>query len=91
MNRIPTPALILGLLGLIPFLYGAISLHMPAVARLGQSWSPNHSGAALLQIYGIVILCFMAGVIWGFAAKARGGPATLFFSSCRSSRRSLCF
>jgi hypothetical protein len=79
MTRIPAPALILGLAGLIPFLYGAISLQVPALAELGQSWSPNHSGAALLQIYGIVILCFMAGVIWGFAAKARGGPATLFY------------
>jgi hypothetical protein len=26
-----------------------------------------------MQIYGIVILSFMAGVIWGFATRATGG------------------
>jgi hypothetical protein len=79
MTRIPTPALILGLLGLIPFVYGAISVLLPGLAGIGAAWSVNHTGRALLQIYGIVILCFMAGVIWGFAAKAEGRQATLFY------------
>jgi hypothetical protein len=79
MTRIPTSALILGLAGLIPFVYGAVSLIFPATANLGFAWSPNHTGIALLQIYGIVILCFMAGVIWGFAAKAAPEQATLFY------------
>lgn len=79
MNRIPTPALILGLAGLLPFLYGALSVLWPPLGGLGQLWSVNHAGRALLQIYGIVILCFMAGVIWGFAAKAQGPQATLFY------------
>ncbi len=80
MNRIPTPALILGLAGLLPFAYGALSVLWPALGGLGQMWSINQSGRALLQIYGIVILCFMAGVIWGFAAKAEGQQATLFYA-----------
>lgn len=80
MTRIPTPALILGLAGLLPFVYGALSVLVPATAGLGFVWSPNHTGLALLQIYGIVILCFMAGVIWGFAAKAQGPQATLFYA-----------
>lgn len=80
MNRIPTPALIIGLAGLLPFLYGALSVLWPALGGLGQMWSINHSGHALLQIYGIVILCFMAGVIWGFAAKAQGPDAALFYA-----------
>ena len=79
MTRIPTPALILGLAGLAPFVYGALSVLWPAAGGLGESWSVNHSGRALLQIYGIVILCFMAGVIWGFAAKAQGQEATRFY------------
>ena len=79
MTRIPAPALILGLAGLIPFVYGALSLLLPGLAALGQAWSPYHSGRALLQIYGIVILCFMSGVIWGFAARADGPNATLFY------------
>ena len=80
MTRIPTSALILGLAGLLPFLYGALSVLVPGTAALGWAWSPNHTGVALLQIYGIVILCFMAGVIWGFAAKAEGRQATLFYA-----------
>jgi hypothetical protein len=80
MTRIPTSALLLGLAGLLPFLYGAVSVLVPGLAGLGRIWSPNHTGAALLQIYGIVILCFMAGVIWGFATRADGRQATLFYA-----------
>ncbi|WP_439136590.1 DUF3429 domain-containing protein [Roseicyclus sp.] len=80
MNRIPAPALILGLAGLLPFLYGALSVVWPALGGLGRFWSVNHAGHALLQIYGIVILCFMAGVIWGFAAKADGPQAAMFYA-----------
>lgn len=80
MSQIPRPALILGLAGLIPFLYGALSMLVPGTAGLGRLWSPNHTGLALLQIYGIVILCFMAGVIWGFATRAEGRQATLFYA-----------
>lgn len=79
MSRIPKSALILGLAGLLPFLYGALSVLVPATAGLGWAWSPNHTGPALLQIYGIVILCFMSGVIWGFAARADGPQAALFY------------
>jgi len=80
MMRIPPPALILGLAGLLPFLYGALSVLVPATAGLGRAWSANHTGPALLQIYGIVVLCFMAGVIWGFAARAEGPQAALFYA-----------
>ncbi|MEM7269116.1 MAG: DUF3429 domain-containing protein [Pseudomonadota bacterium] len=64
MNDIPRPALFLGLVGLIPFLYGALTHLAPAAAV-----TPLH-GAALLTLYGVIILCFMGGVLWGFAAKA---------------------
>jgi ABC-type transport system involved in cytochrome c biogenesis permease subunit len=33
-----------------------------------------------MQIYGLVILSFMAGVIWGFATKADGRQAGLFYA-----------
>lgn len=79
MSQIPRPALILGIAGLIPFLYGAVTVLLPGTAELGRAWSVYHAGPALLQIYGIVILCFMAGVIWGFAARAEGRQATLFY------------
>jgi len=80
MTRIPRPALILGFAGLIPFLYGALTVLVPATGSIGRLWGTNYAGVALLQIYGIVILCFMAGVIWGFAARAEGRQASLFYA-----------
>ena len=64
MKLIPKPALWLGLAGLIPFLYGAATHLAPDLA-----FTPL-SGGAMIRLYGIVILCFMAGVLWGFAARA---------------------
>lgn len=77
MTRIPFSALVLGLAGLIPFLWGAITHAIPDLAQwsagvLGQRFT----GQFLLQGYGIVILAFMSGVIWGFATKATGSVAT---------------
>ncbi len=73
MTRIPTSALILSLAGLIPFAWGASSsvsllLEYMPVPPLPAAFI----GPALLITYGTIILCFMAGVIWGFAAKAGG-------------------
>ncbi len=33
-------------------------------------------GALILTRYGVIILCFMSGVLWGFATKASGAQAT---------------
>jgi len=77
MTRIPTSALLLGLSGLLPFLWGALTAHLPGLA---PAWLPGRfAGAAVLQGYGIVILSFMAGVIWGFGTRASGRQATLFY------------
>lgn len=83
MTRIPSSALLLGLAGLLPFLWGASSSagllleYMP-----GPTLPAAFTGTALLVTYGTIILCFMAGVIWGFAAKADGAwmPAGLAVS-----------
>ena len=67
---IPRGALVLGLAGLLPFLWGALGLLVPAlgdatVALLGQRFNAGY----ILISYGTVILCFMSGVLWGFATK----------------------
>ncbi|MBF9057820.1 DUF3429 family protein [Rhodobacterales bacterium HKCCSP123] len=80
MSQIPRPALILGLAGLIPFLYGALSVLVPATGAIGRLWGSNYAGVQILQAYGIVILCFMAGVIWGFAARTEGRAATFYYA-----------
>jgi hypothetical protein len=78
MTRIPAPALFLGLSGLLPFLWGALTALAPGLA---PAWLPiRFSGAPVLQGYGIVILCFMAGVIWGFGTRAAGRQAVLFYA-----------
>lgn len=71
MTQIPRAALLLGLAGLIPFLAtaGADLLQLPTPVR---GWEDR-----IAVQYGIVILCFMSGVLWGFATKTSGKAAVL--------------
>jgi hypothetical protein len=75
---IPRPALILGVAGLIPFLIGAALLLVPpgTLPTLGLTRSQPQGGVFLLIRYGTVILCFMAGCLWGFAARPDRRPTT---------------
>ena len=67
---IPRPALILGLAGLLPFVWGAATVLSPVMADLGRGIVGQRLvGAPGLIAYGTVILCFMSGVLWGFAAR----------------------
>lgn len=69
MRDVPTPARILGLLGLIPFVgLAALSLIGP------EGWRDTVLKA--LAYYGATILAFMGGCRWGFAAAGLGeGPS----------------
>lgn len=81
MTRIPAPALFLGLAGLLPFLWGAATVVLPGPTAPVASLLPGRFvGPAVLQIYGIVILSFMAGVIWGFGTRAGKRQAGLFYA-----------
>jgi Protein of unknown function (DUF3429) len=76
MRQIPLSALLLGLAGLIPFLWGAATTELPAVATWGQDrLGARFVGPYVQLYYGALILCFMSGVLWGFATKARGSGA----------------
>ena len=67
---IPRPALYLGLAGILPFLWGVATLLSPALAQLTLDLiGPRFIGPFVLIAYGTVILCFMSGVLWGFAAR----------------------
>lgn len=67
---IPRAALILGLAGLLPFAYGLATLLSPALAEATiRTIGPRFAGQYVLIAYGTVILCFMSGVLWGFAAR----------------------
>ena len=56
-SAIPRPALTLGFAGTLPFLFAALA-PLDVTDRY-----------VLSLAYGLVILCFMAGTLWGFAAR----------------------
>lgn len=75
---IPRTALLLTLAGLLPFLWGvATMLSAPLTMAALRVVPPMLVGEALLQVWGLVILSFMSGVLWGFATKAEGRAAAL--------------
>jgi hypothetical protein len=81
MTRIPASPLLLGLAGLLPFAWGAATTLWPDLAAPLAGVLPGRFfGPAVMQIYGIVILSFMAGVIWGFGTRAEGSRAGLFYA-----------
>ena len=76
MTTIPRSALILGLAGVIPFAWGALTLVWEAAAAWGAAnLGPRFIGPYVQLFYGSVILSFMSGVLWGFATKGSGGQA----------------
>lgn len=80
-HRIPRPALLLGLAGLIPFLWSAATHLSPALSTwAGQFLSPMFLGAYVGLTYGTVILSFMSGVLWGFATRAEGRETAIAYA-----------
>ena len=81
MTRIPRAPLLLGLAGVLPFAWGALTLLIPALG----DWSldvlgSRVTGRTLLLLYGTVILSFMSGVVWGFATRAEGRHAAVLYA-----------
>jgi hypothetical protein len=70
MMQIPRAPLLLGLAGLIPFIWGAMTILFPDLAIWGQmALGGRFIGPYIQLFYGAIILAFMSGVLWGFAAK----------------------
>jgi hypothetical protein len=63
MSQIPKPALILGLGGVIPFAATSLAPLAGLPEPMGVGWD------FYLLIYGLMILAFMAGCMWAFAAR----------------------
>lgn len=75
-SRIPRSALLLGLAGLVPFLWSAATHLSPALSGWAVQYvPPMFLGAFVGLTYGTIILSFMSGVLWGFATKAEGREA----------------
>lgn len=79
MTRPPLSALLLGFAGLSPFVWGALV----AAGYFSTDTNSNFpvftstDGRLILTRYGTIILCFMSGVLWGFATKAERRQATI--------------
>ena len=76
MKSIPRAPLLLGLAGLIPFVWGALTYLIDPLAAWGaDAFGPRFVGPYVQLFYGSVILSFMSGVLWGFATKTTGARA----------------
>lgn len=76
MQDIPRSALWLGLAGLLPFIWGVVTLYSPTAAQQTVALvGPRFIGPYIGLAYGTVILAFMSGVLWGFATKETGEMA----------------
>ena len=79
--RIPRSALLLGIAGLIPFVWSAVTDLSPALsARAAEVLSPMFLAGYVGMTYGTVILSFMSGVLWGFATKTEGRQAAVAYT-----------
>lgn len=76
MRRIPRSALALSLAGLVPFLWGALTVVQPDLAMWTvHTIGPRFAGPYVMLFYGAIVLAFMSGVLWGFAPRLGGGQA----------------
>ncbi|PRY20266.1 uncharacterized protein DUF3429 [Aliiruegeria haliotis] len=81
MTGVPRTALLLGLAGLIPFLWGVLTRYSPALQDLTLSLAgPRFVAPYILLYYGTIILAFMSGVLWGMATRADGEVASLGYA-----------
>jgi hypothetical protein len=81
MTPIPRTPLLLGLAGLIPFVWGAGTVLSDDLAAWGLQWlGPRFIGPYVQLFYGSIILAFMSGVLWGFATRAKGAQAATAYS-----------
>ena len=77
-QKIPAAPLALGLAGLIPFVWGTLSLFVPALQEFGSAaFGARFVGPYVQVFYGAIILAFMSGVLWGFATKSSGREAVV--------------
>ena len=81
MAVIPKSALYLGLAGVLPFSWGALTIYLPTLSEWTTKMiGPRFVGPYVQLFYGAVILSFMSGVLWGFATKMDGKQAAIGYT-----------
>ncbi|QYX58263.1 DUF3429 domain-containing protein [Roseovarius sp. SCSIO 43702] len=77
-TTLPRAPLLLGLAGLLPFLWGVATLYSEPLGNWTTATiGPRFVGPYVALFYGAVILSFMSGVLWGFATRLDGRRAVL--------------
>ncbi|GHE01774.1 membrane protein [Defluviimonas sp. 20V17] len=72
----PRTVLILGLIALVPFVWGLATMLSDDLAVLSaRNFGPRFQGPYLQLAWGSAVLAFLSGVLWGFASKAPAGVA----------------
>lgn len=85
LKGIPVSALGLTAAGALPFVAGAVIAFGAFGAAMGQPPETGYplitatDGILMLTRYGVIILCFMSGVLWGFATRAEGTLAAVCY------------
>lgn len=85
MVRIPAAALLLGLAGLVPFLWGALvvlGFFDPGAIDASRGffgWIVVRDGPLLMVRYGVIVLCFTSGIFWGYSSNATGMRSTMCY------------
>lgn len=79
--KVPFAPFTLGVVGLIPFFWGALTYLIDDLAIWGiQTLGPRFVAPFVLLNYGQIILAFMSGVLWGFATKSEGEKAAINYA-----------
>ncbi|TPE52470.1 DUF3429 domain-containing protein [Amaricoccus solimangrovi] len=84
MSRVPLPALVIGWLGLVPFVYAVALLFATpgTLPTFGVAPTGPAGGLHVLESFGAAILAFMGGCLWGFASAPPRVPRwTLLLAS----------
>ena len=80
-ESVPRSALVLGYAGILPFVWGVLTLYVEPLQHATMSTvGARFLGPYVLLSYGTVILCFMSGVLWGFATRAEGEVAAMAYA-----------
>ena len=80
-NSIPITPLLLSLAGLLPFVWGMLTRVSSPLMMWSELWLGNGLTGTNVQLtYGTVIMCFMSGVLWGFATKTKQTQAIICYS-----------
>ncbi|QGX99412.1 DUF3429 domain-containing protein [Roseovarius faecimaris] len=75
-RNIPRTALWLGLAGLLPMVWGVGETYLPFVRSFTEVWGNDWFLAPYATLrYAEIILAFMSGVLWGFAARSNAATA----------------